>query len=127
MSRIGKQPVVVPSGVKVNVTGNMIAVEGPKGKPDWKFRSEVSVAYDEGAKQIVVSRDSDARQSRALHGLTRALIQNMVIGVSEGYEAAGDCRRRIRGSRSAREAGVAGGLRQRGEEADPRRAGRVLP
>jgi len=86
MSRIGKQPVVVPNGVKVNVTGNMIAVEGPKGKLDWKFRSEVSVAYDEGAKRIVVSRDSDARQSRALHGLTRALIQNMVIGVSEGYE-----------------------------------------
>jgi len=86
MSRIGKQPVAVPSGVKVAVTGNTIAVEGPKGKLDWTFRPEMSVAFDEGAKQIVVSRDSDARQSRALHGLTRALIQNMVIGVSEGYE-----------------------------------------
>ena len=86
MSRIGKQPVVVPSGVKVAVTGNTIAVEGPKGKLDWTFRSEVSVAFDEAAKQIVVSRDTDGRQSRALHGLTRALIHNMVVGVSEGYE-----------------------------------------
>ena len=86
MSRIGKQPVVVPSGVKVAVTGKKIAVEGPKGKLDWTFRSEVSVAFDEGTRQIVVSRDSDARQSRALHGLTRALIQNMVVGVSQGYE-----------------------------------------
>ena len=86
MSRIGKQPVVVPSGVKVAITGNTIAVEGPKGKLDWTFRKEISVAFDDGAKQVVVSRDSDARQARALHGLSRALIQNMVIGVSEGYE-----------------------------------------
>jgi large subunit ribosomal protein L6 len=86
MSRIGKQPVAVPSGVKVAITGKTIAVEGPKGKLDWTFRPELTVTYDDGAKQIVVSRDSDARQSRALHGLTRSLVQNMVIGVSEGYE-----------------------------------------
>jgi len=86
MSRVGKQPVSVPSGVKVAVSGREVSIEGPKGKLQWVHRPEVKVEYDDGTKKIAVSRDTDTRQARALHGLTRALINNMVIGVTEGYE-----------------------------------------
>lgn len=86
MSRIGKKPVAYPANVKVNLSGTTIDVEGPIGKLSWSFRSEISVAHDSAAKQIRVTRDNDQRQSRALHGLTRAMIQNMVDGVSKGYE-----------------------------------------
>jgi large subunit ribosomal protein L6 len=86
MSRIGKQPVVIPAGVKVGVAGNKISVEGPLGKLNYDFRPEISVKVDEGAKQVVIGRSSDSRQARALHGLGRALIQNMVVGVTKGYE-----------------------------------------
>ena len=86
MSRIGKQPVKIPDGVKVNISGTEISVEGKLGKLQWSHRREVSVCIDEETKQVVCTRDSDDRQSRALHGLTRALIQNMVNGVSTGYE-----------------------------------------
>jgi large subunit ribosomal protein L6 len=86
MSRIGKKPVLVPSGVKIQIVDHKISVEGPKGKLDWEFRPEVTVAYDEATKSVVVTRQDDERLSRALHGLTRALIVNMVVGVTEGYE-----------------------------------------
>lgn len=86
MSRIGRKPVPVPDGVKVNVDGNTLVVEGPKGKLDWEFRPEISVAYDQEQKLVVVGRASDERTARALHGLSRALIQNMMVGVTEGYE-----------------------------------------
>lgn len=86
MSRIGKNPVPVPAGVKVQLDGRTIQIEGPKGKLDFTFRPEVTVRYDEAAKQVVVERQSDERLPRALHGLTRALINNMVVGVSKGYE-----------------------------------------
>jgi large subunit ribosomal protein L6 len=86
MSRIGKKPVVVPPGVTIQVADSTISVEGPKGKLQWQFRPEVSVAYDEAAKTITVTRVNDERLSRALHGLTRALIVNMIVGVTEGYE-----------------------------------------
>ncbi|MBL9122493.1 MAG: 50S ribosomal protein L6 [Planctomycetaceae bacterium] len=86
MSRIGKNPVAVPSGVKVEISGNTIHVEGPKGKLDFEFRPEISVAHDAAAKKVVVTRADDERESRALHGLTRALIQNMMVGVTQGYE-----------------------------------------
>ena len=86
MSRIGKKPVPVPAGVKVQIVDRTIAVEGKMGKLEWEFRPEVSVAYDEGTKVINVTRRDDERQSRALHGLTRALIANMLAGVTEGYE-----------------------------------------
>jgi large subunit ribosomal protein L6 len=86
MSRIGKQPVVIPANVKVGVTGNNISVEGPLGKLNYDFRPEISVKVDEAAKQVLISRASDSRQARALHGLGRALIQNMVVGVTKGYE-----------------------------------------
>jgi large subunit ribosomal protein L6 len=86
MSRIGKKPVQIPAGVKVQIADRTISVEGPLGKLQWEFRPEVSVAYDEGAKVVVVSRQDDERLSRALHGLTRALIANMIVGVTQGYE-----------------------------------------
>jgi len=86
MSRIGKQPVVVPSGVKVGVSGKEVSVEGPLGKLSWSLRPEISAKFDADKKQVVVARDGDTRLARALHGLSRAMIQNMVVGVSKGYE-----------------------------------------
>ncbi|MFC1596627.1 50S ribosomal protein L6 [Planctomycetota bacterium] len=86
MSRIGKQPVPVPDGVKIAVADRTITVEGPLGKLDWQFAPEVSVTYDEPSRAVLVTRHNDERQSRALHGLSRALIQNMVVGVTAGYQ-----------------------------------------
>jgi len=86
MSRIGKKPIVIPAGVKVNVANQEITVEGKLGKLVWSHRPEVAVKEDVDAKSLVVTRHKDDRQGRALHGLTRALIQNMVVGVSKGYE-----------------------------------------
>ena len=86
MSRIGKKPVPVLDGVKVQLDGRTIKVEGPNGKLEWQHRPEVTVRYDDEAKQIVVERDSDDRLARSFHGLTRSLINNMIIGVKEGYE-----------------------------------------
>jgi large subunit ribosomal protein L6 len=85
MSRIGRKPVPVPANVKVSVADSTIHVEGPKGKLSWAFRPEMGVIFDEGAKQVTVSRPDDERTNRALHGLTRSLIANMVQGVSAGY------------------------------------------
>jgi large subunit ribosomal protein L6 len=84
MSRIGKKPVAVPSGVKVNVADRVITVEGKLGKLDYRHRPEINVKVDSG--NVVCSRSSDERTVRAYHGLTRALINNMMIGVTEGYE-----------------------------------------
>ena len=86
MSRIGKKPVEVPAGVKVGISGCEISVEGPKGKLQFAHRPEIDVKYQEADKQVVCSRDSENRQVRAYHGLTRALIQNMIVGVTDGYE-----------------------------------------
>ena len=86
MSRIGKKPVAIPSGVKVAVDGKTVRVEGPKGKLERTFRDEVDIAIEDDNKQVVVTTPSTDRESRAFHGLTRSLIQNMVIGVTEGYE-----------------------------------------
>jgi large subunit ribosomal protein L6 len=86
MSRIGKQPVPVPAGVKIALAGKDISVEGPLGKLDWSLRPEVSAAFDEATNQVVVSRNGDSHLARALHGLSRAMIQNMVVGVTKGYE-----------------------------------------
>jgi large subunit ribosomal protein L6 len=85
MSRIGRKPVVVPANVKVAVADSTINVEGPKGKLSWSFRREIGVRYDEAGRQVLVERPDDERQSRALHGLTRSLIANMVEGVANGY------------------------------------------
>jgi len=86
MSRIGNKPVAIPDKVKVQVADRAITVEGPLGKLQWEHRPEVTVAVDESAKQVVVTRQDDERASRAFHGLTRALVQNMVTGVTQGYE-----------------------------------------
>lgn len=84
MSRIGKKPITVPGGVDVKVSGSNVSVKGPLGKLDWSLAQGVSVAVDNG--QIVVTRSSEDRKLRALHGLVRAELNNMVLGVTKGYE-----------------------------------------
>lgn len=84
MSRIGKQPVPVLAGVTVKVDAHTVNVEGPKGKLSYEMRPEVDAAVEEN--KVVVTRKNDDRASRAYHGLTRALINNMIIGVKDGYE-----------------------------------------
>ncbi len=84
MSRVGKKPVPVPSGVTVQVPAEEIVVKGPKGELRQKLVPGVKVAVE--ASEVTVSRESDSKQHRALHGLYRALIQNMVVGVTQGYE-----------------------------------------
>ncbi|MBX7102748.1 MAG: 50S ribosomal protein L6 [Gemmataceae bacterium] len=86
MSRIGKLPVTVPANVKVAVNGLTVKVEGPKGTLEQTFLPVVKVDFDAGAKQVKVTRGNDERFSRAAHGLTRALIANMIQGVATGYE-----------------------------------------
>jgi len=86
MSRLGKKPIPVPAGVKVAVQGRQVSIEGPKGKLQWEHRGEVSVKFDEAAKQLLVARENDERPARAFHGLTWALVKNMVEGVAKGYE-----------------------------------------
>ena len=86
MSRIGKKPVEIPGDVKVAVDGQVVSVEGKLGKLKAEFRPEMKIALDDDKKNVVVTRDGDDRMSRSLHGLTRSLIQNMVEGVSKGYE-----------------------------------------
>ncbi|MFM8401075.1 MAG: 50S ribosomal protein L6 [Pirellula sp.] len=86
MSRIGRKPVEIPAGVKVAVEGNTVNVEGPKGKLSFVHRDEITVDVAQDGKTVNVARGNDERMSRALHGLTRALINNMVLGVKNGYE-----------------------------------------
>jgi large subunit ribosomal protein L6 len=83
MSRIGKMPVTVPSGVDVKVDGVQVTVKGSKGELSREFTDRVSFSMDDGV--ITVAREDDTRESRALHGLSRALLANMVEGVSEGF------------------------------------------
>jgi large subunit ribosomal protein L6 len=84
MSRIGKQPVPVPNGVTVKVDGHTIAVKGPKGELSRKLHPDLSVAYADN--QVTVSRPSDEEHHKALHGLSRTLIANMIEGVTKGYQ-----------------------------------------
>ena len=88
MSRIGKNPVPVPDKVKVTVSGNTVKVEGPKGKLDFTFDAVLKVVIDDAKHVVRVERSDDERRSKALHGLTRALIANMTQGVTAGYERA---------------------------------------
>ncbi len=83
MSRIGKQPIAIPPKVKVEVKGQQVSVEGPKGKLNWELPRRTSLKVDNG--KVVVSRQGDDAQAKALHGLSRALVNNMVRGVSEGF------------------------------------------
>ena len=84
MSRIGKLPVPVPAGVDITVSGALVTVKGPKGSLEHTVPAPINVAQEDA--QLVVSRPDDERNSRALHGLTRTLIANMITGVTEGYE-----------------------------------------
>lgn len=84
MSRIGKLPVPVPDGVKCELEGNILTVTGPKGTLQRTFHPEVIINIED--KKIVVHRPSDKREHKALHGLTRVLINNMIIGVTKGYQ-----------------------------------------
>ena len=86
MSRIGKKPVPVVDGVKVSVAQQKVTVEGPKGKLEFTHRPEVTVEVSEDGRSVAVSRDTEERTARELHGLTRAVINNMIIGVKDGYE-----------------------------------------
>lgn len=83
MSRIGRAPITVPAGVEVTLNGNHITVKGPKGTLERDFAPSISVAQENGV--LSVSRATDSKQDRSLHGLTRTLIANMIIGVTEGF------------------------------------------
>lgn len=84
MSRIGKKPIALPGGVKVEVKGRLVSVSGTKGNLSWSYPDGVSVAVDPKAG-VVVTRASDSGTHKALHGTTRALINNMIVGVATGY------------------------------------------
>ena len=83
MSRIGRAPITVPAGVEVTLNGNHITVKGPKGTLERDFAPSISVAQENGV--LSVTRATDSKQDRSLHGLTRTLIANMVTGVTEGF------------------------------------------
>ncbi len=84
MSRIGRKPINIPAGVEVKIDGSCVTVKGPKGTLSQTFQPSMNIAV-EGA-EIVVTRPNDEKENRALHGLTRTLINNMVIGVTEGFK-----------------------------------------
>ena len=84
MSRIGRLPVAIPSGVDITIDGQAVTVKGPKGELSHVVAEPITVEQADGT--VEVKRPNDERQSRALHGLTRSLINNMVLGVTEGYE-----------------------------------------
>ena len=83
MSRIGRMPVAIPAGVKVTLNGNVISVKGPKGELTQALHSDMAINVSD--KEITVTRPSEEKQHKALHGLTRTLIYNMIVGVTEGY------------------------------------------
>jgi large subunit ribosomal protein L6 len=83
MSRIGRSPIAIPSGVDVSITGQRVSVKGPKGSLEREVPAPITVRQDDG--QLVVERPDDERDNRALHGLSRSLVNNMVIGVTDGF------------------------------------------
>jgi large subunit ribosomal protein L6 len=86
MSRVGKKPIEIPAGVTVSLNGNVVTVKGPKGELTRTFNPDIEIKVEENI--INVSRPSDSKEHRALHGTTRALLSNMVEGVSKGFEKA---------------------------------------
>ncbi|MFA5688783.1 MAG: 50S ribosomal protein L6 [Kiritimatiellales bacterium] len=84
MSRIGKQPVTIPSGVDVSVNGNTVTVKGLKGESSWEIPALLTVKVDGG--EVLVRRNDESKEARALHGTIRNIIRNMVVGVQDGYE-----------------------------------------
>jgi large subunit ribosomal protein L6 len=93
MSRIGKLPVPVPSGVDVSIDGALVTVKGPKGTLSHTVAAPITVEKGEGV--LDVKRPDDERESKSLHGLTRTLVNNMVVGVTEGYEKKRSEERRV--------------------------------
>src|SRR5262249_34499248 len=85
MSRIGRKPIPVPAAVKVAIVDSTVEIEGPKGKLKFTHRPSIGVTFDQASRQINVTRADDERTNRALHGLTRSLVANMVEGVTNGY------------------------------------------
>jgi large subunit ribosomal protein L6 len=83
MSRIGRAPITVPSGVDITITGQHVTVKGPKGTLDRQLPGQITIRQD--GDQLVVERPNDERQNRAMHGLGRALVNNMVVGVTDGF------------------------------------------
>ena len=83
MSRIGRKPITIPAGVEVKVNGNEVSVKGPKGQLVNTFHQDMAIAVE--GNEIVVTRPSDVKEHRSLHGLTRTLIANMVEGVTNGF------------------------------------------
>ena len=83
MSRIGKKPIPVPAGVEVTINGNDVAVKGPKGELKRSFYELLTIEQE--GNEIIVTRPDDSRTCRAMHGLTRTLLHNMIVGVSEGF------------------------------------------
>jgi large subunit ribosomal protein L6 len=86
MSRIGKKPVSLPSGVKAEIAGRLVKVSGPKGKLTFDIPSIIQVAIEDDGKLVRIGREGDDRIARSMHGMARAMINNMVVGVSQGYE-----------------------------------------
>ena len=84
MSRIGRLPITVPANVELNIDGQLVTVKGPKGELSLTVSAPITVAKDENT--VTVSRPNDGREARSLHGLTSTLINNLIIGVTEGYE-----------------------------------------
>ena len=84
MSRIGRKPITIPAGVEVKVEGSTVTVKGPKGQLTNTFKPDIAIAVE--GSEIIVTRPSDNKEHRSLHGLTRTLISNMVIGVTEGFK-----------------------------------------
>ncbi len=84
MSRVGKSPIPIPSGVEVTIEGSRVAIKGPKGELAHEAPESITIARE--GDEIVVTRPDDERENRALHGLTRSLVNNMVLGVSQGFD-----------------------------------------
>lgn len=84
MSRVGRLPIPIPKGVQINIQGSKVSVKGPKGELDREFHPDMTIRQE--GTELLVSRPTNQRNHRALHGLTRALLANMVTGVSEGFQ-----------------------------------------
>ncbi len=83
MSRIGRKPIAVPAGVEIKIEGQTVKVKGPKGELQETIREQIKVAHE--GSELIVTRDNDEREAKALHGLSRTLVSNMIVGVTEGY------------------------------------------
>jgi len=84
MSRIGKKPIEVPAGVTVTLNGNRVTVKGPKGELSREFNKDITITVEDNV--VTVTRPSDSKEHRTVHGTTRAILANMVEGVSKGFE-----------------------------------------